>query len=225
VHWWSAKLLRILGVTPRVGGHPPRAREAASMMVANHVSWVDIFLVSSVRPTRFIAKSEVRDWPALGWIAERAGTVFIRRAYRRDTARINQQVHDVLAGGDCVGFFPEGTTTEGDRLLKFHSSLFEPAVVNRTRIHPVAIRYEHADGAPCRAMAYVGDLSFMQCLALIVRQRGVVARIDFAEAIEPAGLDRRSIARIARERVASLLGMDPQGTPPGSAHGRAGAPP
>jgi 1-acyl-sn-glycerol-3-phosphate acyltransferase len=223
VQWWSAKLLRILHVSVRLDGHAPRARSAAAMIAANHVSWVDVFLVSSVRPTRFIAKSEIRDWPVAGWIAERAGTLFIRRARRHDTARINLQVHEALANGDCVGLFPEGTTTEGDRLLKFHTSLFEPALANAARIHPVAIRYEHPDATPCRAMAYVGDLSFMQSLALIIRQRSVVAHIAFAEAIEPAGLDRRAAARIARERVASLLGLDHPGTEPGTPHGRAAA--
>lgn len=225
VQWWSGKLLRILNVSTRVEGRAPRTRDAAAMMVANHVSWVDVFLVSSVRPTRFIAKSEIRDWPVAGWIAERAGTIFIRRARRHDTARINQQVHEALAKGDCVGLFPEGTTTEGDRLLKFHTSLFEPALANAARLHPLAIRYEHPDGTPCRAMAYAGELSFMQSLALIIRQRSVVARIAFAEAIEPGGLDRRAAAHIARERVANLLGLDRPDTAPGTPHGRAAAPP
>ena len=130
------------------------------MIASNHVSWADIFAIASVRHTRFIAKSEIRDWPLAGWLAERSGTIFIRRARRHDTARINALVHDALAEGDCVGLFPEGTTTEGDRLLKFHSSLFEPAVANRARVYPVAVRYEHPDGTPLRAVAYVGDLSF-----------------------------------------------------------------
>src|SRR5437868_2843238 len=130
VGWWAGKLLRIVGVTTLVEGTPPRPSERAAMIAANHVSWLDIFAVQSVRPTRFVAKSEVRDWPLAGWIAERAGTLFIRRGVRRDTARINDLVHSALEAGDCVGIFPEGTTTSGDTLLKFHSSLFEPAVAN-----------------------------------------------------------------------------------------------
>ena len=162
--WWSRRLVRILGLEMRVDGPIPGAAETGAMIAANHVSWLDVFLVSSVKPTRFIAKSEVRDWPVAGWIAERAGTLFVRRARRRDTARINEIVKAALAEGDCVGLFPEGTTTLGDRLLKFHSSLFEPAVANAAHVHPLAIRYEHADGSICRAAAY-DDLSFMQSLA------------------------------------------------------------
>ena len=209
--WWSRRLVRILGLELRVEGPVPPAAETGAMIGANHVSWLDVFLVSSVKPTRFIAKSEVRDWPVAGWIAERAGTLFVRRARRRDTARINEIVKAALAEGDCVGLFPEGTTTLGDRLLKFHSSLFEPAVANAAHVHPLAIRYEHADGSICRAAAY-DDLSFMQSLALIARQRGVVARLMFSDRLEAEGTTRRDLARAAEARIASLLGLPVPGS-------------
>jgi 1-acyl-sn-glycerol-3-phosphate acyltransferase len=209
--WWSRKLIGILGLKTRVEGSAPP--EIGAIVAANHVSLLDVFLVSSVRPTRFIAKSEIRDWPVAGWIAERAGTLFVKRARRHDTARINELVHGALAQGDCVGLFPEGTTTMGDTLLKFHTSLFEPAVANEARVHPVAIRYEHADGSLCRAMAY-DDLTFMQSVGLIVRQRGVIARMLFAEAIDARGLTRRELAHAASERIASLLGLPPPGSAP-----------
>lgn len=224
VQWWARTLLRIVGVEVRVEGEPPGSREAGAMVAANHVSWLDIFVISATRPTRFIAKSEIRDWPLAGWIAERAGTLFIRRERRRDTARINDLVHDALAEGDCVGLFPEGMTTEGDRLHRFHSSLFEPAVANHAHVHPCAIRYEHPDGTLCRAMAYVGELSFMQSLGLVIRQRGVVARLRFAPAIEAGGLDRRAVAARAEDSVASLLRLDPADRAPRTAPGPRGAP-
>ncbi len=222
--WWAAKLLRIVGVAVSVEGDPPASAGEGSMIAANHISWLDIFALQSVRPTRFVAKSEVRDWPLAGWIAERAGTLFIRRGLRRDTARINEVVHAALAQGDCVGIFPEGATTEGDALLKFHSSLFEPAVVNNARVHPCAIRYVHADGSLCRAIAYVGELSFMESLGLVIRQRGVVARLRFADPIPTAGTTRREVAAAARVRVASLLGLEPTDSAPRRARGPAGAP-
>lgn len=214
VRWWSAKLVRIVGVEVRVEGEPPGESESGAMIAANHVSWLDIFAVSSVRATRFIAKSEIRDWPIAGWIVERSGTLFVRRERRRDTARINEQVRAALAEGDRVGLFPEGLTTEGDQLLPFHSSLFEPAVVNRARVHPCAIRYENADGSLCRQMAFAGELSFTQSLALVIRQRGVVARISFAAPIDTAGQSRREVAQAAQDSVASLLGLPSPGTAP-----------
>jgi 1-acyl-sn-glycerol-3-phosphate acyltransferase len=212
VGWWAAKLLRIVDVAVQVEGEPPV--DAAAMIAANHVSWLDIFALQSVRPARFVAKSEVRDWPLAGWIAERAGTLFIRRGVRRDTARINLLVQSALVQGDCVGIFPEGTTTEGDTLLKFHSSLFEPAVANQAIVHACAIRYEHADGTLCRAFAYVGELSFMQSLGLVIRQRGVVVRVRFAEAIPAGSGARRELAAAARSRVATLLGLGMEDSSP-----------
>jgi 1-acyl-sn-glycerol-3-phosphate acyltransferase len=221
---WSAKLLRIAGVATEVEGAPPGASESGAMIASNHVSWLDIFAISSVRPTRFIAKSEIRDWPLAGWIAERSGTLFIRRETRRDTARISQRVHAALAEGDCVGLFPEGTTSEGDELLDFHSSLFEPAVANGAHVHPCAIRYEHGDGSICREMAYAGDTTFSQSFGRVLRQRGVTVRLAFAPAIETRGRTRREVAPLAEAAIASLLGLAPCRTRRRGADPRDGSP-
>jgi 1-acyl-sn-glycerol-3-phosphate acyltransferase len=185
------------------------------LIAANHVSWIDIFAIASVRHTRFIAKSEIRDWPLAGWLAERTGTIFIRRARRHDTARINTLVRDALGEGDCVALFPEGTTTGGDRLLKFHSSLFEPAVAYQVPVHPVAVRYEGPDGAPLQSAAYVGDLSFGQSLGAVIRTRETIARLAFADAIDPNNLTRQKIALEAHRSVASLLGISMPDSRPG----------
>ncbi|QJR16913.1 lysophospholipid acyltransferase family protein [Usitatibacter palustris] len=222
--WWSAKVLHILAIESRIEGEAPHAIPGAAVMFAsNHISWIDIFAISSVRPTRFIAKSEIRDWPVVGWICERAGTLFIRRARRHDTARINDMVHDVFAKGDCVGLFPEGTTTVGDKLLPFHSSLFEPAVANGARVIPVALRYEHPDGTLCRPMGFVGEITFAQSMGLIARQKKIVVRVRFGEPIACEGLARRDVTRLVEARIASLLDLptpdSARRTPPDPAAG------
>jgi len=222
---WSRDLLTILAIRVHCEGRPPPHGRHGAMIAANHVSWADIFAIASIRHTRFIAKSEIRDWPIAGWLAERSGTIFIRRARRHDTARINAMVHDALADGECVALFPEGTTTQGDRLLKFHSSLFEPAVANRALVYPVAVRYEHADATPHRSAAYVGDLSFMQSLALVIRTRETVARLVFAEPIDTGELSRQEVAAEAHRRVATLLRLAQAGTAPARAGDHPGAPP
>lgn len=204
---WSRDLLSILAIQVKVEGTPPPAEARGAMIAANHVSWADIFAIASVRHTQFIAKSEIRDWPVAGWLAEKSGTIFIHRARRRDTGRINALVHASLASGECVGLFPEGTTTEGDQLLKFHSSIFEPAVSNRAPIYPVAVRYEHPDGSLCRAAAYVGELSFAQSLGLVIRTRATVARLRFADPIDPEGQTRQGVAAQAHSRVGEMLGI------------------
>jgi 1-acyl-sn-glycerol-3-phosphate acyltransferase len=219
VRWWSAKLLRILNISAQVEGEPPAPRSVA-MIVANHVSWIDIFLISSAMPTRFVAKSEIRGWPVAGWIAERAGTLFIRRDQLRDMARMDARVRDALGQGDCVGLFPEGITTEGDELRKFHSSLFEPAIVNGARVHPAAIRYEHPDGSLCRQMSFIGERTFMESVGLIVRQRSVRARLMFAPPVETSGAARRDVAKGVEGEIATLLGLPRAGTGPSTTAGR-----
>ena len=223
LRWWSAKLLGILNVTTRLEGPVPSRKEKGSMIAANHVSWLDIFLISSVRPTRFIAKSEIRDWGLVGWIVDRSGTLFIRRDQLRDMARINGIVHAALAEGDCVGLFPEGITTEGDVLLRFHSALFEPAVANEAHIHAAAIRYERIDGSLCREASFRGERTFMESLRLIIGEPRLVAHIRFAPAFEPAGARRREVAREAHERVARLLDLAPEGSAPRTAAGHRAA--
>ena len=213
VGWWSGKVLRIAGVSTRVQGTPPAAGEIGAMIAANHVSWLDIFALAGLRPTRFIAKSEIRDWPLAGWIAERGGTIFIRQAKRRDTGRISERVREALEEGDCVGLFPEGATTEGDEMLKFHSSLFEPAVANAAHVHPCAIRYQRTDGTLCREVAFVGEISFVQSFALVLRQRGVVVTLSFAPPIETGNRTRREVAALAEAEIASLLGLAKDRTP------------
>ncbi len=217
IRWWSAQLLCILGTRLALEGEPPRA---AAVIVANHVAWLDVFVVLSVVPCRFIAKSEIRDWPLAGWIAARSGTIFIRRGRRRDIASINARVHDVLGEGESVGLFPEGTTGEGEMLLKFHSSLFEPAVVNAARVHPAAIRYLRPDGTPCEAAIY-GERTFLQSLARIIREPAMRAQLRFASPLAAAGTHRRELARRAHGSVATLLAA--ADNPPERAAGRRGA--
>jgi len=212
IRWWSGKLLRILNVARHVDGEPAHT---AGILAPNHIAWLDIFVVLSVVPARFIAKSEIRAWPVAGWIAARAGTIFIRRERRRDTARINALVHEALAEGEFIGLFPEGTTGDGGELLRFHSSLFEPAVANGALVYPAAIRYVADDGTACAAAAY-GDRTFMQSLALIIRQRSFTATLRFGAPLATRGASRRDIALRAHRSVATLLAVPARRTGPGT---------
>lgn len=207
--WWARKLLRILNIVLSVHGVRPAAQARNLIIAANHVSWVDIFVISAAHPARFVAKSEIRDWPIAGWLCDKAGTIFIRRTRRSDTAKINELMHAVLAEGATIGFFPEGTTTPGDRLMKFHTSLFEPAVVNSATLAPAAIRYRASDGERNAAVAFIGELSFAESVGLIIRQKSMIAEITFARPIEAAKLNRRELALESENAVAALLGVAP----------------
>ncbi len=204
---WSAKLLRILNIVLSVHGARP-AEDARNLIVAaNHVSWLDIFVINSAQPALFVAKSEIRDWPLAGWLCERSGTIFVRRAKRSDTGRINIEMRDTLATGATIGLFPEGTTTAGDRLLKFHSSLFEPAVVYAATVAPVAVRYLSSKGEPDDAAAYYGDISFSDSIRQIIGQKSMIADITFAPSIYAGGITRRVLAQKSEAAIAAILNV------------------
>jgi 1-acyl-sn-glycerol-3-phosphate acyltransferase len=202
---WAKKMLRILNITLAVHGARPEAHTPKLFVVANHVSWLDIFVINATVPSRFVAKSEIRDWPIAGVVCDAAGTIFVRRAKRSDTARINTEIHDALEQGDTVAIFPEGTTTAGDRLLKFHTSLFEPAVVNTARLAPAAIRYRATNGEPCRAALFIGDTTFTQSISAIIATKKMIADITFAPAIETTARTRRDAAVDAENAIAAIL--------------------
>jgi len=213
---WSRQLLRILNVRLQVHGRMPGGREP-TLLVSNHVSWLDIWLIHSVSPVRFIAKSDVRSWPVIGWLSARAGTIFIQRARRHDTARINQAIAAVFARGEHIGLFPEGTTTDGSHVLPFHASLFQPAVASSARVVTAGIRYPGRDGKPNVDAAYFADRSLVDSVRLILGQRRLRAELVFAGVVESAGKTRRELAVESHRLIATALSLPPAaGTRPGS---------
>jgi 1-acyl-sn-glycerol-3-phosphate acyltransferase len=213
---WSRQLLRILNVRLEVHGRMPGGH-VPTMLVSNHVSWLDIWVIHAVSPVRFIAKSDVRAWPVIGWLSERAGTIFIQRTRRHDTARINRAIADVLARDEHIGLFPEGTTTDGSHVLPFHASLFQPALASGARIVTAGIRYPGRDGKPNADAAYFGDRSLVESIQLILAQRRLRAELMFGAVVEPAGKTRRELAVQTHTLIATALSLPPaSGSGPGT---------
>jgi len=203
---WSRGVVRCAGVQVKVSGKVPE-HGARVMGVANHVSWLDVQVLHSVWHVRFVAKSEVRRWPLIGWLSVRTGTLFVERANRRHAARINSAIHQAFADGDAVAVFPEGTTTHGDELLRFHASLLQPAVDEQAVIVPVAIRYADATGNLQPAAAYVGEMSLMQSLAAIVSVPRIYAEVRFLQPIDSRGRTRRELAQASHTSIAAALSL------------------
>lgn len=220
IGWWSRRILAILAVRVHVKGRPPSAREPA-ILVSNHVSWLDIWLIHAVCPVRFVAKSDIRDWPLVGWLVSRAGTIYIERTRRRDTARTNEAIGQVLRHGEHVGMFPEGTTSDGTQLRAFHPSLFQPALVLKAKVAMAAIRYPNADGSPNLDAAYADDRSLRESLKLILRHRVLHAEVLFLGAMETEGRTRRELARETHAVIATALGFAVPGSAPEKASDRA----
>lgn len=202
---WSAKLLALLAIRLSVHGAPPRPGGKGGLVVANHISWLDIYALNAVQPLRFVSKAEVSEWPVVGYLARSAGTLFIRRGKRQDTGRTNRDIENALLGGDLVALFPEGTTTDGTEIKHFHASLLQPAIDADVPLYPVALRFLQENGEIDTAPAYIGDLSFGECLQQILRRPAIHAELHFAAAIQPHGHSRRELAGHAHNRITSVL--------------------
>jgi 1-acyl-sn-glycerol-3-phosphate acyltransferase len=199
----ARRTLAILDVRLIVHGTPPR--RGPCLLVANHVSWLDVWALGAVCDARFVAKSEVRTWPVAGRIARGFDTLFIRRGSFRDAARVKDRVAAALAAGEIVAVFPEGTTTDGARVRPFHAALLQAAVDAAVSVQPVALRYPDVDGRPHPGPAFVGDTSFVASLRRVLRLPALRARLVFGEPI-PA-VARREVALRAQTAIARALGV------------------
>jgi 1-acyl-sn-glycerol-3-phosphate acyltransferase len=211
---WSRSLLALLRVRLTIRGEPLSESSRKVMVVSNHVSWLDIYILNTAWPARFVSKAEVRSWPVFGWLAEVTGTLFLERGKRRDTARINNVITAALNQGDCVAFFPEGTTTDGTHLKPFLASLLQPAIDAGAELLPAAVRYLNADGSINTRAAYYDDMSMMDSLRNILAQREIQAELQFLSPIACAGKTRRELARQSEAAISSALNLaSPHRTP------------
>ena len=198
---WSRQLLDILNIGIRTEGQWPVHGEGGYLIVANHVSWLDIFVLNTIYPSRFIAKAEVRNWPLIGWLCKRGNTIFIERAIRQDAASINRQISILLEQGVCVGLFPEGTTTDGNQVGHFHSALIQPAIDVGAMLCPIALRYHDESGKQSSAAAFTGDMTLFQSIWRVLRSPRFDALLMFTPALATSGENRRVLARAAQNAI------------------------
>jgi 1-acyl-sn-glycerol-3-phosphate acyltransferase len=209
---WSRRLLHLLSIDIRMTGtlgHPN------VIVVANHVSWLDIFALHAAGPVRFIAKAEIARWPVLGSLVAGVGTLFIERGRRNDTHRVNQHVAKALAAGDIVAVFPEATTTDGSTLLPFKGSLLQPIVDAAGAVQPVAIRYRTHDGERSTAPAYTDDITFVGSFWRVCGEEGLVVDLVAGAPLSATGRHRRELAREAEQVIRSALDAPWSGSAPG----------
>nr|WP_231874427.1 lysophospholipid acyltransferase family protein [Azoarcus sp. KH32C] len=199
---WSRRLLAVLGVDLKRHGV---AIAPGSLLVANHISWLDVFVINALAPSAFVSKAEVRAWPVIGWLAAHNETVFLRRGSRGHAKIINAEIGTLLDAGRNVTIFPEGTTTDGSHVLHFHAALLQPAIEAGHAIQPLAISYHLVDGSRTRAAAYDGDLSLGDCIANIVATPRIVVRVSAMLAIESTFGSRREIAHEAHRRITAAV--------------------
>jgi 1-acyl-sn-glycerol-3-phosphate acyltransferase len=205
--WWCRKLLHCFNMQVVVFGEPPQATASHNMFVANHVSWADIYALNSVIPLQFIAKSDINQWPILGYLVRKSGTIFINRSSRKDTSRIVALTAERLLAGGNVGFFPEGTTTDGTSLAHFKSSLIQAAINANATIRPVAIRYPLSNGSVNTAMAYAGETTLAESIIRVLKQKNPVATLYFLSPIDAQSNNRQAITQLACKNIAQQLSL------------------
>jgi 1-acyl-sn-glycerol-3-phosphate acyltransferase len=203
IGWWASGLLRAIGVHLVAEGD---FRAGANLLVANHVSWLDILAVHAVCPrARFVSKSDVRHWPLLGWLIGAVGTLFIERERKRDALRVVHQVAAALQAGETVAVFPEGTTGDGRTLLPFHANLLQAAIVSAVPVQPVALRYTEPglDWSP--TVSWLGATTLVHSVWAIACAHGVQVRVCALPARASAHADRRALAQRLHDDIAQSL--------------------
>jgi 1-acyl-sn-glycerol-3-phosphate acyltransferase len=200
---WALVLLDKIAITLVVDGEQPKPGPV--LLVANHVSWLDIYIVLATSACRFVAKSEVRQWPLVGRLAVAAGTLFITRQSPRDALRVVHQMTEHLQTGDKLAVFPEGTTSNGLQVLPFHSNLFQAVISAEVSVQPVALQYSDlATGQPSMAPIYIDHDSLMASIWRTLKAPPLRATLNFGAPQHPQGRDRRTLAADVRAAVNDL---------------------
>lgn len=195
--------LNALDVELEIGTPPQQQSVSGTLVVANHVSWLDIFAMSAVYPSSFIAKQEISKWPVLGKMGKNAGTVFINRNSRRDIEPINQAIGAALRSGQNVSFFPEARTSSGKEVLPFKAALFQSAIDADAPIQVVTLRYYDSLGRRSIEPSYA-DVNLVSSLWRIISMKKIRIRLDFAPLYRPSeypNSDRYALKDIAENYV------------------------
>ena len=198
--WWCQVALGIFGVELIRNGAP---HNGGRITVANHVSWLDIIVIGASEPTRFVAKSEIQNWPIAGSLADACGTFYIRRGKGGSRPLLDKLVPHLQAGG-CVTIFPEGTTTDGLSVLPFHPRLFAAALEAKCVVQPVALRYG-LSGSGDNIAPFIGDDDLVSHVLRMLKEPEIVVEVNYGAALSSDGRTREELAEIAQAGIAKIV--------------------
>lgn len=203
VQVWSRGMLRRIGIELVVKGQPDM--RGPLMLVANHISWLDITSLHAARFCRFVSKADIAQWPFIGKLASGIGTLFLERSSRRDAMRVVHHMAASLRAGDVLAVFPEGTTSDGRSLLPFHANLIEAAIVANVPVQPVALQFiDRTTGQPSFAPCYIDDDTLAGSVWRTLVTPGIAVVITFGEIQFAEARNRRVWAQALQQAVADL---------------------
>lgn len=202
---WLQGFSRIVNLKIEVTGEPV---SGAALVVSNHISWLDVIALGKIMPGYFIAKNEILHWPVIGFIVRRCGTVFIHRGNKQAVRGSAEQTVWRLQQQSKVFVFPEGTTTSGMQVLPFHSSLFQPALLTRSAVQPIAVQYQNS----AQAIApFIGDDTFVKHLLTVLALDEVRLQLEILPPLEITGKSRQKLALESHAAIVAAIVRQPQG--------------
>lgn len=203
VQAWALQFLALWQIHLKVVGQP--VPNGPALLVANHISWLDIVVIHAARHCRFVSKSDIRDWPLVGLLATGAGTLYIERTNRKDALRMVKDMATAMQEGDVVAIFPEGTTSDGRDLLPFHANLIQSAIQAQAPVQPMSLQFVDAQtGEITLAPCYIGDDTLLGSMWRTLKAPSITAVVHFGGLQQADGRDRRTWAHDLREEVIRL---------------------
>ena len=202
---WSRLIASSLDINITVHGNPPER----GMLVSNHLSYLDIIAIGTTTPATFLSKAEVRWWPAIGWLALFAGTLYVKRENKRDLHALAESFSKVWEENSLIVMFPEGTSSNGETVLPFRSSLLKPACDRQQPVTPVYIRYECEGGSLLDDVYFWGDMAFAPHLIRMLCLESIKAEIHYGETRHPEDQDRKQITKLLWQDVNKLKSDHP----------------
>ena len=196
---WLKIFSAIMNLSVNIEGEFP---EQGTLLVSNHISWLDIIVIGQYLPAYFVAKSDILSWPIIGYLSKQGGTIFIRRGDKKHIKVTTEKMAWVLKQNSNIIAFPEGTTTKGDEVLGFHASLFQSALLTRSAIQPVALQYQ---GVAKQQAPFIGDDDFIPHLIRMLSLDKIEVRVCFLPVIKSSGRDRHSVSLEARKTISSEI--------------------
>lgn len=212
---WARRVLLILDIEVQCDGSS--STTCAGLVVANHLSWLDILVIQSLMPGVFVAKAEVQRWPLVGSMAQACETIFVERSSPRSTRAMVEGTMKAFEQGYSVVAFPEGTSSDGSDLAVFHSNIFESAIKAQTHVQPVTLRYVHgATGLPTDAALFIGNMTLVSSLRQVMARTTIRTHVHIGERLYSQGQTRKSLAHQAHQSIRGQLARHRYGFGPNS---------
>jgi len=206
IRFWCKRLLSIFEISVEVTGLESNLmNQKKYLMVANHISWMDIIVIQSIKPCIFVAKSDVASWPLFGWVAQMTGTIFIKRDKISDIKKaLKKMKRRLIKRSVCI--FPEGTSTNGRYLLPFKSNLFQSSIDTQKSILPLCLRYEQKNIYTDKT-AFVDDMSLLDSIIKIKQEKDIRVVVEILQPIRPR-YNRKELASYTQEIVRKNLSQN-----------------